>query len=149
MKASCPPVNGGAPRGGKLLEATDQLLTGRRELVQSVCGSRLCPVVKRGGWKWGKDKYGQHLPSLVEKLDIPKGFRSAWDSGRGLLIRRQAEAYTLGSWLLLLWLLRLSCLPRLDRSSGDWDHSGLRSHKVGSQLPRGRVPRWEVCLTKR
>ena len=106
-----------------------------------MCDWRLCPLANHGSQKMGKGKYGQYWPSLVEKLDTPIGSQNSWNSGRGLLNSRWAEAYSLA--LSASWAL---AMPSIDGSacgtSRCWAHLGLRPRTVGSQLPGGRVPCW-------
>lgn len=77
-----------------------------------------CLLAKHGSQNWGKGKYGQLWPSLVEKLDTPTGFQSTWYSGEGLLNSRQKEAAALA--LLAACLLGLFCFV-LHRWECLWD----------------------------
>ena len=108
-----PPEEGNCPR------QLSSFWLSRRELVQSMHGSRLCLLMQLGTQKRGKDKHSCHYPLLVKKMDTPTGFWSTGDSGRGLLNWRQAE---------------ISLLCHTGGSSRYQDHCSLRPHMVSSQL---------------
>ena len=71
----------GPPGEGDGLKQLGSSWLGRRELVQSLHEWKLCSLAKHGSWKRSKSKYGQHWPSLVEKVNTPTGFQHTWDSG--------------------------------------------------------------------